>query len=180
MGRRPGANDVPNTGFPEHARCTVRLSAKSAAVFAWADDHARLVGHMGDGGWRMGGGAIRLESDDARGQALGSRLALRGRAFGLPLSVDEVIVEYRPPTSKVWQTIGEPTLWVIGAYRMGFALDEADGVTCMQVFIDYALPTRSRWLGKWLGAGYARWCTQRMAQDAEKVFSEAAIGSKTK
>lgn len=160
----------PAADFPGHASYTVQIAAKPAAVFAWADDHARLAGHMARGGWRMGGGAMHLDMDSRRGQALGSHLSLRGRAFGLPLSLDEVVVDYQPPVRKAWQTVGEPMLWVIGAYRMGFTLDEHDGGTRMQVFIDYAPPTRFGWLSRRLGPGYARWCTRRMAQDAVTEF----------
>jgi len=36
------------------------------------------------------------------------------------------MTEGDPPRSKVWGTVGEPALWVIGRYRMGFRI-VADG-----------------------------------------------------
>ena len=32
------------------------------------------------------------------------------------------MTEGDPPRSKVWGTVGEPALWVIGRYRMGFRI----------------------------------------------------------
>jgi len=38
--------------------------------------------------------------------AVGSKLRLSGRAFGIGLHVEEVIIERMPPQRKVWETVG--------------------------------------------------------------------------
>src|SRR6185503_6430544 len=108
------------------------------------------------------------EFDEGRGQRLGSRIRLAGRVFGIELSVEEVVTERDPPLRKVWETIGTPRLLVIGHYRMGFELVAQGTGSTLRVFIYYALPERApaRWLGRLLGRRYARWCTQRMVDDA--------------
>lgn len=116
--------------------------------------------------WWLGGGSMRLELDEGRGQRVGSHIRLLGTAFGLEVSVDETVVERQAPCRKVWQTVGAPKLVIIGAYRMGFEISESQGISTLRVFIDYDLPPRKLPFAKRLADAYARWCTRRMAQDA--------------
>ncbi len=106
--------------------------------------------------------------------AAGSDLHIRmtGRAFGIRLSLDEVVTERDVPRRKVWETAGQPRLLVIGQYRMGFEITPQGSVSRLCVFIDYALPDSApqRWLGRLFGRYFARWCTQRMASDAVSRF----------
>lgn len=91
------------------------------------------------------------------------------------LCADEVITEREPPAHKLWETIGEPRLLVVGSYRMGFDLRVRGDGSELEVFIDYELPKVG--LGRWLpflGRMYARWCTRRMARDAVTYFALTA------
>lgn len=117
---------------------------------------------------------MALELDEGKGRVVGSRLRLAGTAFGIHLGVDEVVSEHSPPFRKSWETVGEPRLLVIGAYRMGFVIDDVPPGSRLTVYIDYELPRRapSRWLGRLLGRVYARWCTERMADDAARHFAK--------
>ena len=147
-------------------------------VFAHIDDHARLASHMSEPSWRTGGGRMETEFDEGRGQAVGSRIRLSGRVFGVELSVEEIVVERDPPRRKVWETTGAPKLLVIGHYRIGFELSAQGNGSMLRVFIEYALPERvpARWLGRLFGRYYARWCTQQMVDDAVNHF-EARPGT---
>lgn len=160
------------TFYPYRFERTILLGAACAPAFAYLDDPARLAGHMSQSSWRMGGSRMQFELDAQRGQAVGSHIVLRGSVLGLPLFVDEVVLTHDPPHGKVWETVDRPRLIVIGAYRMGFELTP-DGAGCwLRLFIDYALPDGflSRWLGRWLGPYYARWCVNRMCEDALATF----------
>ena len=115
---------------------------------------------------------METELDEGRGQKVGSRIRLSGRVFGVGLSVEEIVTERNPPRRKVWETTGTPKLLVIGRYRMGFELAPQGKGSMLRVFIEYALPERglARWLGRLFGRYYARWCTQKMVDDAVKHF----------
>lgn len=141
-------------------------------VFAQVDDHARLSSHMSEPSWMMGGGHMKTELDEGRGQEIGSHIRLSGRVFGVELSVDEMVVQREPPRLKVWETTGVPKLLVIGHYRMGFDLSPQGAGSLLRVFIEYALPESapSRWLGRLFGRYYAQWCTRQMVDDAVKHF----------
>ena len=155
-----------------HYSTTAQVQAPAGDVFSFLDDHARLASHMGKRSLAMGGGAMAIEFDDGRGKFVGSKLSMRGKAFGVRLSLDEVVVERVPPYRKCWETVGEPRLLVIASYRMGFSIEDDGQASRVTVFIDYELPRRlpERWLGNLFGRAYARWCTERMAGDAAENF----------
>ena len=115
---------------------------------------------------------MAIEFDASEGRAVGAKIRLRGRVVGIPLFVEESITERKPPLRKVWETTGAPKLLVISQYRMGFEIAPKAQSSQLRVFIDYALPdgSYSRWLGRLFGHFYARWCTQRMADDAASHF----------
>jgi len=116
---------------------------------------------------------MKVEVDAGLGQKVGSRIRLAGRAFGIELSLEEVVTDRSPPFRKVWETTGSPRLLVIGHYRMGFELSPKGRESLLRVFIDYALPesASSRWLGRLFGKYYARWCTQQMVDDTVRNFA---------
>ena len=119
----------------------------------------------------MGGGSMTCEFDEARGQAVGSRIHMGGKAFGIRLSLDEVVTERAPPQRKVWRTDGEPDLIVVGPYEMGFELRAVSAGTQVTVWNDYRLPHKG--LGRWfpsLADFYARWCVRQMVRDAVAAF----------
>jgi hypothetical protein len=151
------------------------VPASAATVFERLDNHARLASHMSTSSWKMGGGKMQLELDEQQGRSVGSHIRLAGRVFGLFLSVDEVVTERTAPVRKVWETSGEPRLLVVAQYRMGFDIAPRASGCQVNVFIDYELPGKgiTRWLGLLLGPAYARWCTQRMLDEASSSSDPA-------
>ena len=175
----PVTKGVPiNTGsdvepmLPFHFKSNVELNAPADAVFSHLDDHTRLSAHMTKPSWIMVGSRMTIELDAAEGRAVGAIIRLRGRVLGIPLSVTEIVTERSPPLRKVWATTGRPQLLVIGSYRMGYEIAPKGQSSQLRVFIDYALPDGpiSHWLGRLFGNFYARWCTQRMVNDAATHF----------
>lgn len=165
--------------WPLHAECSGAVAVDAQALFDYLDDPTRLSAHMGRRSWRMGGGRMDLALDAARGRDVGARIRLAGRAFGMALALDEVVVERQPAATKAWETIGEPHLRVIGAYRMGFAIRPTPTGANLRVFLDYALPSRwpDRWLGRLLAPAYARWCVRTMVADAVAHFERPHLNS---
>lgn len=158
--------------FPLHHRSEVLLAVDAARLFAHLDDHRRLASHMEKPSLMTAGASMRIDTDKRHGQAVGSVMRMTGRVLGLRLSVEEVVTRRDPPNEKVWETMGEPRLLVIGAYRMGFTIAPAGSGAQLVVFIDYRLPAKgmSQMLGWLLGRPYAAWCTRRMASDARAAF----------
>ena len=158
--------------LPYHFESTAEVSAAADAIFLHLDDHIRLSAHMSSSSWMMAGSRMAIELDASEGHAVGATIRLSGRVLGIPLCVEETVTERRSPLRKVWETTGTPRLLVIGQYRMGFEITPKGQASQLRVFIDYALPDGlfSRWAGRFFGRFYARWCTQRMAEDTAKHF----------
>lgn len=155
----------------------VIVNASPEAVFAALDEHANLASHMMKSSAMMAGQAMRFEFDEGYGRALGSKIIMRGRVLGLDFRVEEVVTDRVPPTSKVWETVGEPRLVVIDHYRMGFSIEPCSVGSRLTVFIAYRLP-RGLLSVLWrvLGPIYARWCVDSMAIGAVRQFTAAASG----
>ena len=159
--------------FTRHNESTALVRASPEELFQRLDDHTQLSGHMSKSSWMMGGGSMTTETDEAGGRSVGSHIRLSGRILGMQLYVDEVVTQRNPPFEKTWETVAEPRLLVIGAYRMGFTVADDGSDSRLRVFIDYALPSRgvAHWLGRLLGGSYARWCTRRMVADAARHYA---------
>ena len=152
------------------------VAATPSQVFDFVDDHSRLSSHMEKSSWMMGGGRMSIETDDAKGQAVGSHIRMGGRVFGLRIFLDEVVIRRDPPHHKAWETVGPPKLLVIGPYRMGFDIRPSKGGSDVRVFIDYDLPSGlvTRWLGRLFGNWYAKWCVDQMLNGAVETFESKA------
>jgi hypothetical protein len=162
--------------LPFHRESDVELNAPANSVFSHLDDHNRLSAHMSRPSWMMVGSRMAIELYASEGHAVGAIIRLHGQVLGIPLSVEEIVTERRPPWRKVWGTTGRPQLLVIGPYRMGFEITPIAQSSQLRVFIDYDLPNGpiSRWLGRLFGNFYAHWCAQRMANDAAVHFQKRA------
>ena len=160
--------------FQRHVANSVQIHAAVRDVFEYLDSPARLASHMTRSSWMMGGGRMETTTDAGGGARLGSRIHMRGKAFGLSLALDEVITVYDPPAAKTWETIGAPNLVVIGPYKMGFTIAANSGAAVLLVFLQYDLP--AGWIGHllgWLfGRVYASWCIGSMLADASGHFAK--------
>jgi hypothetical protein len=118
---------------------------------------------------------IQMEPDHTRN--VGSHFGFTGRILGAPLRVDELVTSRQPPLSKTWETVGEPRLWVIGRYEMGFEIAPVGSASNLRVYIRYDWPQGGlpRLLGRLFGRYYARWCTGRMVSDARRHFAKSRI-----
>ena len=163
--------------LPCHFESNIDVNSAAGDIFTLLDDHRRLSAHMTKPSWMMAGSVMTLEFDVAKGHAVGAIIRLTGQVLGIPLSVEEVVTERSPPFRKVWNTIGSPQLVVIGPYRMGYEITPISPSSHLRVFIDYALPDGpiSYWLGRVFGNIYARWCTQRMTNDAKLYFQKTYV-----
>jgi hypothetical protein len=159
--------------LPYTAEYADYVDAPPQRVFSHIDDPSRLASHMSSSSWRMGGGRMRFDFDDGRGQRVGSVMRLSGRILGASLSVTEAITEYLPPYRKVWETMDEPRLLVIGRYRLGVELSAEGAGSKLRVFLHYALPHGrfTRLAGRLLSRYYANWCTRQMVLDTAQRFA---------
>ena len=157
--------------FAFHHETYALLRASVTAAFDYLDDFRQLSAHMERPSAMMLGSRMCIVTDEADGRAVGSRVTMSGKVLGLPLSLEEVVVEREPPLKKAWQTV-DARLLVIGEYRLGFELEPRGAECAVRVFIDYDWPRGvfARGAAALLAKTYAHWCVQQMARDAVKHF----------
>jgi hypothetical protein len=150
----------------------VRVGAPPSRGFAWLDDPRNTGWHMSRRSLAMAGGLLRVEqlSQHATGQDATYRSS--GRMLGLRIDFTTTVVRWIENREKVWRTVGNPHLAVIGQFERRLAVDASDGGTRLTLSFAYDLPASrgGRVLG-WLLAGpYARWCVLRIIRDVQTQF----------
>lgn len=150
-----------------------QLLASAGEASDYLDDQSNLSAHMGEKSWMMLGSTMDIFMDGLRTREVGSQFGFKGSILGVPLFVRELVTFRRSPTSKRWETMGEPVLWVIGSYEMFFDLKPGSGGTNLTVGIKYNRPQRG--IGQLISflfhQTYARWCTKKMVVDAQRHFA---------
>ena len=157
-------------GKSRHYEESILISASPEEIFSYVDDHSRFSSHMSKSSWMMGGGKMDTHVDEGKGQKVGSHIRLNGKAFGIEIYLDEVVTKHEPPKLKVWETVGNPKLLVIGHYGMGIDIKPQDAQSRLRVYIDYDLPTTYTWLGRLFSGAYAKWCVRKMLNDTRYEF----------
>lgn len=165
--------------YARHDEVSVEVNAAPPEVFDHLDDQERLAAHMNKPSVMMMGGRMFYEFDAGRGRSVGSSIRMGGKFLWLNLFVEETVTEHERPRRKSWETRGVPSLIILGGYRMGFEIEEAGAVSRLRVFLDYDHPNNlvGRVLGTLFAPMYARWCVQRMADDAKATFALGPLGS---
>lgn len=155
-----------------HYKDSAVIPADATEIFAFIDDHVRVMSHMNKPSLMMGGGRGDISFDDGHGWKVGSHIRMSGKAFGITVFVDEVITRYEPPRIKIWETVGTPKLLVIGHYRMKVGIEPQENGSLLCLSIDYDLPKTNAWLGKLFGRYYAKWCVQQVIKDTRNYFTK--------
>ncbi len=156
----------------KHYEESILVNADPKSVFEYIDNHKNFSSHMNKPSLMMGGGKMETVVDSGNGQKVGSRIKLKGTAFGIPLSLDEAITRYEPPFVKTWETVEEPKLLIIGNYSMGVQIKPQVDNSLLNVSIDYDLPTKNPWLGRLFGNSYSKWCVRQMIGGVKNHFEK--------
>lgn len=165
-------NSDDNKIYKRHYEKSSFIPAPAVEAFAFIDNHANFSAHMNESSWMTGGGKMITSIDAGRGQEIGSHIRMSGKAFGINIFLDEVIVKHESPRVKAWETVGAPKLLIIGSYRMNVEIKPQDGGSRLTVSIDYNLPAKNVWLGKLFGRIYAKWCVEQMLRGVAAHFQK--------
>ena len=156
----------------KHYEDSKLIAVDQKTLFEYIDDHKSFLSHMRKPSGMMGGGSMRVDIDEGKGQKVGSHIRMHGKILGINLFLDEVVVQHDPPFRKAWETVGDINLLVIDHYRLGFEIESNNSTSTLRVYIDYNLPqsARTRILGYLLGGVYAKWCVNQMITGVRDHF----------
>ena len=170
-------NDLATTRLPNAVRLeeAVWIDASLPAVFAWIDNPRNTGWHMSRPSMAMLGSALRTEQISTNATGLGATYRSHGRVVGLPIDFTGVVTRWAPDKEKVWRTIGDPQLIVLGAFEMRLDITPESGGTRLVAGIDYTWPKSwsGRLLGRLLARPYSRWCLRRICRDAKATLEKA-------
>lgn len=150
---------------------SISIPARAEDIFSYMDDHSNLSSHMNETSWMMAGSRMETLIDAGHGQNIGSHIKMSGKIFGINLFLDEVVIRREPPRVKIWETVGDLKLLVIGHYRMSIEIKPQENRSLLVVSIDYNLPAKNIWLGWLFGGFYAKWCVKQMIKSAGEHFA---------
>jgi hypothetical protein len=170
-----GGKPMDIEAYAVHYEAQTTVNAPSDLVFDYLDDFEQLGAHMTGSSWMMAGSKMSYEFDDGKGRRLGSHVRLLGSFLGLKLEIDEQVIDRVPARGKAWQTVGNPRMFILARYQMGFSLQQSPLGCRVVAFIDYTLPARGfgRLLGRAAGGLYARWCVNNVIDQAAAHFGSA-------
>lgn len=158
---------------------TVDIEASADDVFAYVDDMENVGWHMTDrSSMAMMGSRLTLELLSPHRTGVGAVYRYSGRILGFILDFSQTVTKYVPGREKVWRTIGEPRLLILGSYEMRLVVEPRSPASSrLTISIVYEL---SRAWGWWLVAvvvagWYSRWCLRQMCRDARRGAVASAL-----
>lgn len=158
--------------YTNHYENSTVITSTPESIFAYADNHNNFSSHMNQSSWMMGGGKMETETDEGKGQRVGSHIKMAGRVFGINLFLDEVITQHDPPFKKAWETVGKINLLIMDHYQLGFEINPNKDSSNLRVYIDYNLSQswKTYWLGYLFSGMYAKWCVGQMINGVKEHF----------
>jgi hypothetical protein len=155
-----------------HLNRTALIDASAERVFAYVDDIRNLARHMSESpSMPMMGSKLKLEIVTPEPTDVGATYRYTGKMLGLVLDFSETVTTYIAGHEKIWRTIGNPKLLIIGSYEMRVLVEPVTPATSnLTISIDYELPVSGFWrIAGWLlGDAYSRWCLTGMVDGSKR------------
>lgn len=132
--------------------------------------------HMMENSSMMMGSKLHLEQLSENATGLNSKFRWFGKMMGIKMDFTVAVTEWIKAKEKVWETIGEARMIILGWYRMRLVLTMQGQATNAELTITYTQPKKFflkliAWL---LAPLYANWCLNSMLEDSKKHLESSA------
>ena len=139
-------------------------------VFAFMDDLSKTGMHMTENSMMMMGSKLMLEQLPGPCRGVGATFHWHGKVMGMPVDITETVTKWIEGQEKVWETIGQPKIIILGWYRMILKTKPSKEGTLASLQIDYTQP--DGWFYKLLyfllSRWYCNWCLNNMLNDTKR------------
>lgn len=155
---------------------SVEIKSSPDVVFSHID-YVRNIGmHMSKRSMPMMGGSLKTEILSKNDRGLGATYRMYGKVMGMKIDFTEKVTKWIENQEKVWETIGEPKLIIMGGYIMNLNVRPSNFGTRLTFGIKYSYPKSVFWKGISIVVGdwYAKWCLRNMCRDAKKALEISA------
>lgn len=143
-------------------------------AFAYMDNIGNTGMHMTKSSMPMMGSKLELKQLSENATGLNSKFRWFGKMMGFTMDFTVVVTKWIKDKEKVWETIGEPKMIILGWYKMHLVLSPEGKNTKAELSLAYTKPTGLffKFIAFFLAPFYANWCLNNMLQDSKK-FLEA-------
>ena len=148
----------------------VEIKATPDKVFDYMDKLGNTGMHMMESSAMMMGSKLQLEQLSKNATGLDSRFRWYGKMMGLKMDFTVVVTKWTQSKEKVWETIGNSKMIILGWYQMRLILTPSSAGTLTELSISYTYPKNifGKILAFFLSRWYGNWCLTNMLNDSKK------------
>jgi hypothetical protein len=150
----------------------VTIHSTPEEVFAYMDNLGNTGMHMMESSMMMMGSKLHLEQISKNATGLGATFRWYGKVMGFKMDFTVVVTTWIENVEKVWETVGDAKMIILGWYQMRLILAPAADGTNAELSIEYTKPSQLlyRIISFFLSGWYANWCLSNMLNDTKKHF----------
>lgn len=155
------------------------INSTPAKVFAYMDNIGNTGMHMTKSSKPMMGSKLELKQLSENATGLNSKFRWYGKMMGFTMDFIVVVTKWIKDNEKVWETIGQAKMIILGWYRMHLVIlpSPFGPNTEVELSISYTKPKNIffKFIAFFLATLYANWCLNNMLQDSKKMLEDTSI-----
>ncbi len=141
-------------------------------VFSYMDNIANTGMHMTKSSMPMMGSKLELKQLSENATGLNSKFHWYGKMMGFRMDFTVVVTKWVQDKEKIWETIGEAKMIILGWYQMRLVISPEAENTKAELSITYTKPKNFffKFIAFFIAPFYANWCLNNMLQDSKKIL----------
>ena len=151
---------------------SIIIHAIPEKVFTYMDNIANTGMHMTKSSKPMMGSKLDLKQLSENATGLNAKFRWFGKMMGFTMDFTVVVTKWIKDKEKVWETIGEAKMIIMGWYQMRLVISPEGANTKAELSIAYTKPKNIflKFIASFLTPLYANWCLNNMLKDSKKML----------
>ncbi len=149
---------------------SIHIHSTPDKVFAYMDNISNTGMHMTKSSMPMMGSKLVLQQLSENATGLNSKFRWYGKMMMFTMDFVIVVTKWIKDKEKIWETIGETKMIILGWYQMRLVLFPEGKNTKTELSITYTRPRNIffKIIAFFLASFYANWCLSNMLRDSKK------------
>ena len=150
----------------------IAINSTPAEVFAYMDNIGNTGMHMTKSSAPMMGNKLELKQLSENATGLNSKFRWYGKMMGFSMDFTVAVTKWIKEKEKVWETIGEAKMIILGWYQMHLLISPEGQNTNAALSIAYTKPKNIffKFIAFFLAPVYANRCLNNMLNDSKKIL----------
>ena len=151
---------------------SIIIHAIPEKVFTYMDNIANTGMHMTKSSKPMMGSKLELKQLSLNATGLNAKFRWFGKMMWFTMDFTVVVTKWIKDKEKVWETIGEAKMIIMGWYQMRLVISPEGANTKAELSIAYTKPKNIflKFIAFFLAPLYANWCLNNMLNDSKKTL----------